>query len=71
MNAPAAVAPTRATYARIDMSYEAAVARRAELDRIDAARAALASGVTWDELDAAVGGLEIVDVLAIFDGGDL
>ena len=65
MNAPAAVAPTRATYALIDMSYEVAVSRRAEFDRIDAARAALAAGVTWDELDVAMGGLEIVDVLAI------
>jgi hypothetical protein len=65
MTAPAAIAPTRAAYALIDVSYEAAVARRASHDLIDAARAALAAGATWDELDAAVGGLEIIDVLAI------
>ncbi|HEY3689667.1 MAG TPA: hypothetical protein VGL46_05115 [Pseudonocardiaceae bacterium] len=60
-----AIAPTRTAYALIDLSYEVAVLRCARLNLAAAARAALDAGASWDELDAAIGGLDVVDVLAI------
>jgi hypothetical protein len=49
----------------IDVAYEAATARRALLDLIDAACGALAAGATLDQIDATLGELDIADVLAV------
>jgi hypothetical protein len=51
--------------ALIDVAYAEATFRRAGLDRLDAARDALAAGATLDQVSDALGGLEVTDVLAL------
>lgn len=55
----------------IDVSYAEAAYRRASLDRMDAARDALAAGATLDQVSDALGGLQVADVLALFAGDPL
>jgi hypothetical protein len=52
--------------ALIDVAYAEATFRRAGLDRLDAARDALAAGATLDQVSDALGGLEVADVFALF-----
>jgi hypothetical protein len=68
VNAPTVVgaAPCRAVrLSLMDVSYAEATYRRAALDRLDAARDALAAGATPDQVSDALGGLEVADVLTL------